>query len=304
MKWLLLALLLLLALWMLWTPDRSVAELQQRYLRSPDDFVQLDGIRLHVRDDGPHTGPALILLHGLGASLHTWEDWVPALARDHRVIRLDLPGFGLTGPDPSGDYSDQRSMDLLLQLMARLELERATLIGNSLGGRIAWRFAAAHSDRIDKLVLISPDGFASPGFDYEQTPEIPAAMQLMRYSMPKWMLAMNLKPAYADTSVVTPELLTRYHDLLLYPGNRAAVLQRLQQVRLARPEPLLQQIHAPVLLLWGDQDALIPVSNAQDYADALADSKLSILAGVGHLPQEEVPQQSLQPLLDFLRQDR
>ncbi len=302
MKWLLLLLLLVvLAAWLLWTPDRSVENLQQRYLRAPDDFVQLADIRLHVRDDGPRDASALILLHGLGASLQTWEDWVPSLSEEYRVIRFDLPGFGLTGPDPTGDYSDERSIELLLQLMTKLAIDQATLIGNSLGGRIAWRFAAAHPERMDKLVLISPDGFASPGFEYEQAPEIPAAMSLMRYSMPKWLLAMNLKPAYADAAVVTPELLTRYHDLLLYPGNREAVLQRLRQVELPRPQPLLQQITAPVLLLWGEQDALIPVSNAEDYAAVLEDSEIHVLAGIGHLPQEEAPQASLQPLLSFLR---
>jgi len=217
------------------------------------------------------------------------------------VIRLDLPGFGLTGPDPTGDYSDERSIDLLLQLMQYLDLEQASLIGNSLGGRIAWRFAAAHPERIAKLVLISPDGFASPGFEYDQSPRVPAVMQLMRYSLPRRLLRMNLLPAYVDRSVVTPELLTRYHDLLLYPGNRTALLQRTEQVYLQRPEPLLQKITAPVLLLWGEQDALIPVSNADAYVAALSRSQVNVLPGVGHLPQEEAPEQSLPPLLAFLQ---
>ncbi|MDZ7754669.1 MAG: alpha/beta hydrolase [Gammaproteobacteria bacterium] len=301
-KWLIpLILLLMLAGWYLWTPDRPIDHLERHYLRSADDYVHLPDITLHVRDDGLKDAPVLVLLHGLGSSLHTWEHWTESLKQQYRVIALDLPGFGLTGPDPTGDYGDERSIRLLLALLERLEIKRATLIGNSLGGRIAWRFAAAHPERVDKLVLISPDGFASPGFDYQRKPDIPAVMQLMQFVLPKFLLRMNLSPAYADARTVSDELVTRYHDLLLYPGNRAAVVQRLQQVYLLQPQPLLQQIRAPVLLLWGEQDAVIPISNADDYMAALAYSHVHRLPSVGHLPHEEAPQQSLLPVLEFLQ---
>ncbi|WP_426052185.1 alpha/beta fold hydrolase [Brevundimonas sp. SL161] len=131
-----------------------------------------------MRDTGPRDAPAVILLHGFGASLHTWEPWAGRLDDELRVIRLDLPGAGLSPPDPAGDYTDARATALLLALMDLLQIERASFVGHSVGGRIAWTMAAEHPDRVDRLVLISPDGFASPGFEYGQAPEVPFVMGL------------------------------------------------------------------------------------------------------------------------------
>jgi len=294
-----LLLLALLAAW-LWTPDLKAADLAQRYLRSSADFVEVDGARLHLRDDGPKDAPALLLIHGLGGSLHTWEPWAQALAGPYRVIRLDLPGSGLSPPDPAGDYTDARSLRLLLALMDRLLLPRATLVGHSMGGRLAWSFAAAHPERVARLVLVAPDGFASPGFEYGKPADIPAVLGLMRQVLPRPLLRMNLAPAYADEATLTQPLLDRYFDLLRAPGAREAMLQRMRQTVLTDPLPRLARITAPTLLLWGAQDAMIPLANAQDYLRALPDSRLVQLDGVGHLPQEEQPQRGLAALQAFL----
>ena len=294
------SLLLALAAYWLWTPDRSQAYLAERYLRSPQDLVNVSGAQLHVRDDGPREAPAIVFLHGFGASLHTWEPWAQMLAKDFRVIRYDAPGSGLSPPDPRSDYTDERSLQLLSELMTQLGVARATLVGNSMGGRIAWSFAAAQPQRVDKLVLISPDGFASPGFEYDKAPEVPALLQLMRVVLPRAVLRVNLKPAYADPQALTEPLLDRYHDLLRAPGARQAMLQRMQQMVLTDPVPRLKTVQAPTLLLWGEQDAMIPLANAQDYLQAIADSRLVSLPGVGHLPQEEAPDRALKAVLAFL----
>ena len=289
-----------LAAYWLWTPARGPAYLAERYLRSLQDWVSVDGVTLHVRDDGPKGAPAIVLLHGFGASLHTWEPWAQALAKDFRVIRFDAPGSGLSAPDPSSDYSDARSLQLLGDLMTQLGVERATLVGNSMGGRIAWSFAAAQPQRVDKLVLISPDGFASPGFEYGKAPEVPAVLQMMRVVLPRAVLRMNLKPAYVDPQALTEPLLDRYHDLLRAPGAREAMLQRMRQMVLTDPASRLRTIQAHTLLLWGEQDAMIPLSNAQDYLQAINGSRLVTLPGVGHLPQEEAPDRALEPVRAFL----
>jgi pimeloyl-ACP methyl ester carboxylesterase len=255
-------------LW-LWTPDKSRAELEAKYLNAKSDYIEVAGMRLHLRDTGSKQAPAIILIHGFGASLHTWEPWAQALSKDYRVIRFDVPGFGLTGPDPTGDYSDQRSITLLTSLMDTLGLAHATLIGNSMGGRIAWKFAAARPERVSKLVLISPDGFASPGVEYGKTSAVPAMVKLMRYTLPKAMLAPNLAAAYANPAVMTGKLLDRYYDLMLAPGVRDAIIARMEQSVLTDPEPELRQIQAETLLLWGEKDALIPMSNAADYIRVL-----------------------------------
>ncbi len=288
-----------LGLW-LWTPDKSRAELEARYANAPTDFVEVGGVRFHVRDTGPKEAPAVILLHGFGASLHTWESWAGPLSERLRVIRFDLTGGALTGPDPTGDYSDERSMQLLIQLMDRLGIAHASIVGHSMGGRVAWRFAAEHPERVDRLVLVAPDGFASPGFEYDRKPDVPAVMHLMRYVMPKSLLRMNLVPAYGDPAKLPDDVVTRYHDLLLAPGVRGAQLERLSQVVKHDPVAKLASIRAPVLLLWGDKDALIPVANAEDYRKVLKDSKLVVFPGVGHIPQEEAPEVSLQAVRAFL----
>ena len=296
-------LLAALTLW-LWTPDKDRAELERLYLASPADMVTVAGVgglRLHVRDSGPKDAPAVILLHGFGASLHTWEPWAQGLAAEYRVIRFDLPGNGLSPPDPTGDYTDARSRQLLLALMDQLGVARASLVGHSIGGRIAWAFAAEYPERMNKLVLVSPDGFASPGFEYGKAPEVPVSLRLMRHALPESLLRMSLKPAYADPTVLTDEVANRHHDLMRAPGGRDALIARMQQTVLADPVPTLQRIRAPTLLLWGEQDAMIPFANSADYVKAIAQLTLVPLAGVGHLPHEEAPQRSLGAVLAFLR---
>lgn len=284
----------------LWTPDKTRSELEALYLQDPGDYLVIDGVRVHLRVSGPQSKPALIMLHGFGSSLHTWEGWAEALKEDYRVVRLDLPGAGLSYPDPSGVYSDERTIELLLLLMDTLAIERATLVGNSIGGRIAWRMAAAHLDRVSALVLISPDGFASEGFQYGKAPEVSGITQLMRYVLPKSLLEMSLRPAYGDPSVLSEATVSRYYDLMLAPGSRGALIQRMAQTVLLDPRPLLSTIDVPVLLLWGELDGAIPMSNAADYQALLKNSRFVPLPGLGHVPQEEAPMRSVVPLKAFL----
>jgi len=285
----LLAIVVAGALVWIYTPDKQRPVLEAEYARTPSVFLDLLGIRLHVRDTGPRAAPALIFLHGFGASLQTWEDWARDLERDHRVIRYDLPGFGLTGADPSGDYTDARSISVLLALMDRPGVARASVVGNSMGGRIAWTFAALHPERMDKLVLVSPDGFASPGLEYGVAPKVPLTMRVLPYVLPSFMLRASLAPAYSNADVLTDTLFTRYRDMMLAPGVRRAIVQRMGQQALVDPAPLLKLIEAPTLLMWGEQDGMIPFANSGDYLRALPHGTLAALPGIGHLPQEEAP---------------
>jgi pimeloyl-ACP methyl ester carboxylesterase len=285
----------------LYTPDIPRATLEAKYHVKPTDYLTVDGVRLHLRDIGPRTAPAVIMLHGFGSSLQTWDDWAQGLAADHRVITYDLPGFGLTGTDPTGDYSDERNVAVLLALMDKLGLQRASLVGNSLGGKIAWNFTVAHQDRVTKLVLVSPDGFASTGFEYEKAPTVPFVLRILPYILPRFLLRLNLQPAYGDPAAMTPALLTRYHDMMLAPGVRQAVIDRLPQVILHDPATLLPNITVPVLLVWGEKDQMIPFSNSQDYLRLLPHAQIASFPGLGHVPQEEAPVLSLGPVKQFLK---
>ena len=302
-----LALVLLLALlgggW-LYTPDKPRAELEVLYAGPASEFIELMGLRLHLRDSAPGDTsgrPVVLMLHGFGGSLHSFEPWAEGLAATHRVIRIDLPGAGLTGADPSGDYSDERGIELLAALLTQRGVARATVLGHSMGGRLAWRFAEAQPARVHKLVLVAPDGFASPGFEYGKAPDVGLLARAMTFALPRAVLRMSLAPAYAQPEVVmTDALVQRYHDLMRAPGVRPAILARLAQLNLLPPEPLLRRIAAPTLLIWGDQDQMIPIANAQDYLKALPSARLVVLPGVGHVPHEEAPAAGLAALQAFL----
>ena len=285
-----------LALW-LYAPDKPRTVLEAAY---PGDYRSVDGVRLRLRDTGPRNASAVILLHGFGASLDTWEPWAQTLSERFRVIRFDLPGFGLTGADPTGDYSNARDIRILTGLMDQLGIDRASLIGNSLGGRIAWNFAALNPRRVTRLVLVSPDGFASPGFDYDRVSETPLMMQALPYVAPRGLLKANLAPAYANPDALSEATLTRYRDMMLAPGVRPAILARMSQVILRDPAPTLAGIQTPTLLLWGEKDAMIPISNAADYLRYMPHARLVRLPNLGHVPFEEDPVTSIAPVEIFL----
>jgi pimeloyl-ACP methyl ester carboxylesterase len=191
-------------------------------------------------------------------------------------------------------------MKILTDLMDQLGVDRASLIGNSLGGRIVWNFAALHPDRVNRLVLISPDGFASPGFAYDNAPKTPLMMRALPYVAPRGMLKANLAAAYAHPEALSETTLSRYRDMLLAPGVRTAILSRMGQVILRDPAPTLARIQAPTLLLWGEKDHMIPISNAADYLRDMPHATLVRLPDLGHVPFEEDPANSLPPVERFL----
>jgi pimeloyl-ACP methyl ester carboxylesterase len=283
-----------------WTPDLKRADLEARYLAQPGDMVEISGVRLHLRDEGPRDAPAVLLLHGFGSSLQTWDGWAVELAKTYRTVRFDLPGAGLSGPDPRNDYGEVRNIEITLAVLDRLGIARATLIGNSIGGRMAWRFAAAHPARTRALVLVSPDGFASKGFAYGEKFDAPWLLQSMRYFLPAAALRPSLLASYARPEALEDATFRRNFDLIRAPGARAALIARLEQTVLVPPEPLLARIAAPTLLLWGAQDRLIPIANADEYLRALPNATLVALPDLGHVPQEEASATSLAPVLGFL----
>jgi pimeloyl-ACP methyl ester carboxylesterase len=288
-----------IAAW-LYTPDKTRAQLEADYATPPSKFVRAGGLRLHVRESGPAAGPAVVMLHGLGSSLFTWEPWASGLADTYRVIRFDLPGFGLTGPDPTDDYSDGRGLQVLAALMDALSIRTAALIGNSLGGKLAWMFAAENPERVSKLILVAPDGLATPLFRYGKKTKTPLVARLLPYILPTFLVRMMLVRAFGDPSALTIDTIRRDRDLMLAPGNRSAMLARMEQIDVERPDFLLSVIKAPTLLVWGEKDVLIPIGNLSHYLEFIHGSRCVVFPDLGHVPQEEAPVQSLAPVRAFL----
>ena len=285
--------------------DKPVSELTARWAQPPSTFIDIDGMQLHIRDEGPANAEhTIVLIHGTGASLHTWGEWAHTLSEHYRVIRFDLPAFGLTGPEPENNYTIERYVDVVIKVLDARNVERATLAGNSLGGYIAWATAVLHKERVSKLVLIDASGYP---YEAESVPlafkvsQSKVAKTLLHNFLPKWLVERSVKNVYGNPESVTEDTIQRYYELTQREGNRAALAQRFVQTQ---PGPLasdIPDINIPVLILWGAKDKLIPVKFAHRFHRELADSELIIFASLGHVPHEEAPQQTIEPVIDFLR---
>ena len=294
------AFVLAACLYGLWTPDLPSAQLQQRHGVPGQQVLEVDGLRIHYQDIGAPEAPALILLHGFGSSLQTWDAWAPLLAHQYRVIRLDLPGFGLTGAAPGRDYSEARDISTLVHFADRLGLRSFSVVGHSMGGKMAWSLAAAEPERVKALVLMAPDGFA-PAAQWGTKPyEVSGVMNLIKFSLPTTLVRQFVGAAFSDPQRLTEPMVHRYHDMLRAPGVRGAILDRADQTVYSNPIARLQKIKAPTLLLWGDNDRMIPSSLAASYAQILQRSHTVVLPNLGHVLQEEQPEIGLAQVQAFL----
>lgn len=287
-----------------WAPDRSVESLSPRWAQPPSQFVTLLDMNVHLRDEGPRDDPVpIVLIHGTGASLHTWDGWVGALRDQRRVIRFDLPGYGLTGPAANGQYDSAAYVRFVIAVLDRLGVARAVIGGNSLGGNIAWHVAVAHPQRVDKLVLVDAAGYALKsqsvplGFRIARTPGLST---LMRNTLPRFVVASSVRNVYGDPGRVSDALIDRYFELTLRAGNRAAVVQGLAQADFGRFSDRIREIKAPTLILWGGRDRLIPPEHGQWFARDIAGSRLVTFGELGHVPHEEDPQQTVAAVREFL----
>jgi len=294
----LVAVILALIAWQ-WKSDLPLDQLKARWATGASRFVEVDGLDVHYRDEG--AGTPIVLLHGTGASLHTWDAWTDVLGASHRVIRLDLPGFGLTGPHPRGDYRIDAYVELVDHFLARIGVGRFALAGNSLGGQIAWRFAVLHPDEVSALVLVDAAGYPRtlPPLLVFRIGRWPVISSLFSHLDPRMLVERTLRQTYGDPTRVTPELVERYYELALRPGNRAAF-----GARTATPfedqTAGLSALRVPVLVLWGDKDSLIPVSDARRFAADIPGATLRIYPGLGHVPMEEDGRNTAADVREFL----
>lgn len=289
-----------------WAPDRPLAELSERWATPPSTFIDIDGMQVHLRDQGPRNDRTpIVLIHGTSASLHTWDGWTAALTDQRRVIRFDLPAFGLTGPAPDGNYSSERYADFTLKVMDALGVESAVLAGNSLGGHIAMETALQAPSRVSALVLVDAGGYP---FEAQSMPigfqiaQIPAFAPLMNRLLPRSMIVSSVESVYGDPSKITPELIDRYYELTLREGNRAALVERFQYV-FARDDARerAKTISVPTLIIWGDQDRLIPPQVGEQMHADIAGSELARFAELGHVPHEEDPAATVAATAAFMQ---
>jgi pimeloyl-ACP methyl ester carboxylesterase len=300
-----------LAITLTHAPDRSVDSLVTRWAPPPSDFMIVKGQFVHFRDEGPKDDTVpLVLLHGTAASLHTWQGWVGDLHARKRVITFDLPGFGLTGPFggdyPRDDYHADNLARFTLDFLDALHVNRFAIGGNSLGGEVAWRVATLAPARVDKLILVDATGY---NFVPERMPvgfqlaRVPVLNRISEFLTPRSLVEQGVKDVYADPSRVTGALVDRYFEMLTREGNRRALNIRMQEIATDLAPERIATLHVPTLILWGEQDHLVPVANAHHFQKDIAGSQLVILPGLGHVPQEEDAQRSVVPVRAFLGLD-
>ena len=295
--------LIFLTLWWLLVNahrDRTFNQLANRYTNASSRFIEVDGMMAHCQIVGK--GQPIILLHDAQNSLQTWSAWADTLSDKYQVIRVDLPGFGLTGPHPMGSYSAFMYVGFLDSLAQKLGLNKFILAGNGLGAQIAWQYAAEKPSRIDKLILLSPEGFEKKSSSWvTMLASTPVLNRIIWEVSPRSFMRIYLEDVYADDGLVTDSLVDKHFELFLRSGNRKAFTDR-ASVRDNRPpvDELIKKITAKTLILWGAEDTRISPEYAYEFHLRIKTSDLRIYPNTGHWPQEENPKKTAEDVRAFL----
>ncbi len=290
------------------SPDIPFAKLDAKYANAQSRFMDLPGgLRIHYRDQGDPKGPPIVMVHGYAASLHAWEPWVARLGGTYRIVTLDLPGHGLTRAPSTYAPSLDRYADVVDTVAQRLNVGRYVIVGNSMGGGVAWDLALRHPDHVRGLVLVDSIGLPEPKGD-TRTPLIfkllnnPLGRLLMRNIGTRGLAERGLRSAYVDQSLVTPSLIDRYVDLSRAPGHRAILLNS-SGYEDSKPitTETFKAIRTPTLVMHGEADTVVPPSAGHALAAAIPGATLIIYPGVGHVPMEQIPDRSAADLRAFMQ---
>lgn len=280
-------------------PDIPPEELKSRYAPPPSRFITVQGMEIHYRDEGK--GFPVVLIHGIASSLHTWEAWASVLDKRYRVVRMDLPGFGLTGPRADGDYRAESFALFMDEFLKELGIGKCHMAGHSMGGEIAWYYAVTRPGRVERLILIDAAGYPQ---ENKITPlalaRIPLANDILRRITPRFLIARSLKTVYGDPSKITEGLIDRHYYLMLRKGNRQAMIDRTKASMESDYSAFIKKISLPVLILWGERDGWIPLEHGYRFNRDIPGSLFKKYPGAGHAPMEEMPAETVRDAVDFL----
>ena len=278
--------------------------LLKKYTTPDSRFVDVMNTKIHVRDEG--SGPVLLMIHGFAASLHTWDACAEALKKQYRVVRFDMPPFGLSGPvrDQQGRLVRMNQAlyrEIVLGVMNAMGIDKATLIGNSMGGLLSWDMAAEHPDRVEAIVLSDAVGFTQRLPIYVRLFTFKALNLLAPYSLPTPVLEMAIRDVYGDKSRIKPAMIQLYLDLFMQKANRSGIGKMIHVLSdMSFGNERLKNICCPALVVWGEQDRWVPISSAHKFVKEIPNAQLATYPGVGHIPMEEVPELFIRDVSAFL----
>lgn len=276
---------------------------------APVEHRILHGHNVAFRMSGDPDAVVVVLIHGMAGSSNTWRDVMPALATHYRVIAPDLLGHGRSDK-PSGDYSLGAHASLVRDLLSNLGIDRATILGQSLGGGVAMQFAYQYPEVCERLVLVSSGGLGRdvswilrllslPGAEFVLPIVVPGFVRDRGNSLSRWLHSKGIRPPRVA------EMWQAYASLA-ESENRQAFLRTLRAVvdpggqTVSARDRLYLAAAMPTLILWGDNDPIIPMSHGIEAHEVMPGSRLEIFEGVGHFPQVEAPDQFVDALVDFM----
>lgn len=280
-----------------------LAQVIGKYADADSRFIEIDDVKLHYKDQG--AGPAVLLIHGSGGDLGDFDGWTPILVKKGwRVVRIDLPGFGISGPIINGNYSIDRVQSLMDGLMDELGIERFAVVGTSYGGLAAFRYAATRTDRITGLVIMN-----SAGVEYGKQEVDPKTGEKKFYAASvsdtvSWEATKaGYRKAFNDPSKISDAWVTRKVDFSNIVGrDREAALAIDQYVR-GTPERVLAHVRAPVLVYWGGASLALSQDTADRFHAAVKNAayrEKQVLPDGGHMMHVEFPEPTANTVAAFL----
>jgi len=259
-----------------------------------EKFVTIDGNKIRYLESGKGD-ENIVLIHGLGASAERWEFVIPELSKSYRVIVPDLIGFGHSDK-PLVDYTTELFTDFLSSFFKKLKIKKTNIIGSSLGGQIIVDYTSKNQDIVEKIVLISPSGIMK-----HSTPALDAYVMAALY--PDSEGAKNAFQMMAGPSQqVNPRIIEDFVERMKLPNAKMAFMSTLLGLKSAEViTKTLMKITIPTLIIWGENDPVIPIKYADEFVSSIQDCRFYMMDNCGHTPYVDEPSKFSKLVLDFLR---
>lgn len=292
--------------------------LKTKYCNTESKFIEVGGVNVHYKEEGLKDGPVLLMMHGVCASLFTWDGWITELKDHYRLIRLDLPGWGLTGPVASDwalggpikegetEYNRENFVKFLDLFMNALEIKKFSIAGNSFGAFVGWNYSLVYPEKVEKMVLLDPVGYPHNAPWIIDLVGLPILGNIGRVIMPRPIITNSIKNVYGDPSRIEDGILDLYFDMAMRPGNKSSYYKILKQISQGTNPNTntvckdIKRITTPTLLMWGRDDKWVPVHVLEEWKRDVKDVKYIVYDGVGHVGMEEIPKRTARDAHSFL----